>query len=73
MQPKSQMLIKTKIISEIEAGGPASHHDIADALGMSPKLASAHLCNLGRRGVLTRIGKRRTSLTGRPYNIWGFP
>jgi predicted ArsR family transcriptional regulator len=62
--------IKASVLTEIETNGPATHHDIADALGMVPKTASAHLCNLGKTGVLMVSAKVRVATIGRPCNLW---
>jgi predicted ArsR family transcriptional regulator len=65
MNPGSKASAVLRVLSE----GPATSGEVAVSLGIDPRIAGAHLCNLRRKGRV-RVEAARIATGGRPARLW---
>jgi predicted ArsR family transcriptional regulator len=65
MDPSSKASAVLRILRE----GPATCGEVAIELGIPPRIAGAHLCNLRRKGKVAVVPANITT-GGRPARLW---
>lgn len=65
MDPSSKASAVLRVLTE----GPATSGEVAIELGMDPRIAGAHLCNLRRMGRVI-ADESRIGTGGRPGRLW---
>ena len=61
--------VRARLVRRLTSGGPASLEELADAAGVHPNTARAHLAALEAEGFLERR-RRSTDKPGRPRTIF---